>query len=222
MVSARVYLYSGFHQVLCSEAFPPSCGLLFLSSETVRKLRDRPWTAHWQPLYRNSRLCFYWKSAGRKLCKSFRFIWILKALWELMGENLSTAVKRLEKFLNFKYMKAGKAYQRSMTYYSVLKFSSWACAVEWSGPWNDALGQSLSCLSIVNSLNLLKESCHLKDEQTKAGKGDQQQFGVSHWYVSEIDLMHLKWYPCTGSFVHCSEKGRVRCWVNPLFKCISA
>lgn len=34
------------------------------------------------------------------------------------------------------------------------------------------LGQSLSCLSIVNSLNLIKESCHLDDEQTKAGKGD--------------------------------------------------
>lgn len=43
------------------------------------------------------------------------------------------------------------------------------------------LGQSLSCLSIVNSLNLLKESSHLDDEQTKADKGDDLPwFDVSH------------------------------------------
>lgn len=43
------------------------------------------------------------------------------------------------------------------------------------------LGQSLSCFSIVNSLNLFKESCNLEDEQTKTGKGDHLQwFGVSH------------------------------------------
>lgn len=211
--------------------FPPPAGFCsFLTSETVRKVRDRPWSTPWYPLYQNSRLYFYWISAGRKWCKSFRFMWILKELWEFMGESLSTAVKCLQKFLNSKYMKAGRAYQWSIANYSVLKFSSWACAVEYkineiNGQGHETvhLGQSLSRLSIVNSLNLVRESCHLEDEQTKAGKGEHQQwFGVSHWCVSEIDLTHLKCCPCTRSFVHCSEKGQVRCWVNPLFKCIDA
>lgn len=85
------------------------------------------------------------------------------------------------------------------------------------------LGQSLSCLSTVNYLNLLKESCHLEDEQTKAGKGAHLQwFGVSHWYVSEIDLTHLKCCLCTRSLFTVQRKGKVRCWVIPLFKRVGA
>lgn len=39
------------------------------------------------------------------------------------------------------------------------------------------LGQSLPCLSIVDSFNLYKESCSLENEQTKTGKRKTLKIG---------------------------------------------
>lgn len=68
------------------------------------------------------------------------------------------------------------------------------------------LGQLLPCLSIVNSLNLLKEFCHLEDEQTEGGKGGHLQWFAVH--VSKIDLTQLKCCPCTRSSFTVQRKGK--------------
>lgn len=138
MVSAGVYLTQASSR-FCAQSIPPPAGFSsLLTSETTRKPRDSLGLLI-DPLCISCRLCFYWKSAGRK----FKFIWILKALWELMRQSLSRDIYK--RFWTPNTWELGE--QSSEVSPITLFWNSLAGQVLLNGQDHDMVhvGQSLSC-----------------------------------------------------------------------------